>query len=72
MERNMVYDAMLSEIDRLGGKVDGVRNGKGGHRVVYWTTAAGAKAVSTVQAYTGNWRSVRHARSNVRRAAVMA
>lgn len=69
MERDLIYDTVVAEIGRLGGEVDEVRRAKGGHRMLYWTTAAGAKIATTVQAYSGNWRTIRHARSNVRRAA---
>ena len=69
MERDLVYNIMIAEIDKLGGKVDGVRQGKGDHRVIYWTTASGGKAATTVQRYNGDWRTPHHARRNIRRAA---
>ena len=66
MERDLVYDAIVEEIGRVGGTIDGERPAKGGHRLVYWTTPAGAKIASTVQAYSGNWRSIKNARAHVR------
>lgn len=67
MGRDLVYDAILAEIEQLGGTVDSVRPAKGGHRMIYWTTAEGRKIASTAQAYSGNWRTLKHALSNIRR-----
>lgn len=69
MERNVIFDTVVEEIAKVGGQIDDIRPAKGGHRLVYWTTGRGVKTVATVQGYNGNWRAVKAARSNVRRAA---
>jgi hypothetical protein len=65
-KRDTILIATTQEIERLGGVIEEVRQAKGSHRVLYWTID-GVKLSSTVPCYSGNWRSLRHARSNVRR-----
>jgi hypothetical protein len=65
-KRDIILIEAMQEIERRGGVIEDIRQAKGSHRVLYWTID-GVKLVSTVPCYTGNWRSLRHARSNVRR-----
>jgi hypothetical protein len=65
-KRDTILIATTQEIERLGGVIEEMRQAKGSHRVLYWTID-GVKRSLTIPCYSGNWRSLRHARSNVRR-----
>jgi hypothetical protein len=65
-KRDIILIEATREIERQGGAVEEMRKGKGSHRVLYWTID-GAKLVSTIPCYKGDWRSLRQARTNVRR-----
>jgi hypothetical protein len=65
-KRDAIMIETTREIERLGGVIEEIRHAKGSHRVLYWVID-GTKIMLTIPAYSGNWRSVRHARSNVRR-----
>jgi hypothetical protein len=64
--RDDILAAVVGEIERRGGTVDAIRPAKGGHRLIYWRTKSGEKLATTVPGYSGDWRSLRHARTNVR------
>lgn len=64
-KRDEIYHAVISEIERVGGTIDEERMGNGSHRVIYWTLD-GQKFRNTVQAYSGNWRTLRNAKADIR------
>jgi hypothetical protein len=65
-KRDIILIEATREIEQRGGVIEEIRRAKGSHRVLYWTID-GTKRVSTIPSYSGNWRSLRHVRSNVRR-----
>jgi hypothetical protein len=65
-KRDIIMNAVTREIERLGGVIEDIRRAKGSHRMVYWSLD-GVKRTSLVPHYTGNWRSIHHARGNIRR-----
>lgn len=65
MKRNEIYNAVVTEIERIGGRIDKRRFGNGSHRVVYWSLD-GRRFHNTIQAYTGNWRSRHNAIADIR------
>jgi hypothetical protein len=65
-KQDIILIEAMREIERRGGVIEDIRQAKGSHRVLYWTIN-GVKLVSTVACYTGDWRSLRQARTNVRR-----
>jgi hypothetical protein len=66
MQKDIILIEATREIERQGGAIEDMRKGKGSHRVLYWSID-GTKLVSIIPCYSGNWRSLRHVRSNVRR-----
>lgn len=64
-KRDEIYNIVVEEIERLGGAVEETRQGNGSHRVIYWSKD-GRQFLNTVPAYSGNWRSRRNAKAEVR------
>lgn len=65
-KRDIILIEATREIERRGGVIEAVRQAKGSHHMIYWTID-GTKLTSTVPGYSGDWRSLRQARTNVRR-----
>lgn len=66
MQKDIILIEATREIERQGGTIEQMRRGKGSHRVLYWAIDR-LKFVSVVPCYTGDWRSLRQMRANVRR-----
>lgn len=66
MQKDLILIEARREIEQRGGVIEAIRRAKGSHRLLYWTID-GAKMVSTIPIYAGNWRSLVTVRTNVRR-----